>query len=115
MRRQNQRTGRKPVLHVLIAATLFSAAGARAQGWPQWGGPHRNFHADGRGLAATWPAEGPRRIWSRELGDGYSAISVEGERLYTLFRRGEQDVAVCLDAATGKTVWEHAAEARFSA
>jgi outer membrane protein assembly factor BamB len=82
--------------------------------WTQWGGAHRNFKSDVTGLAATWPATGPRRLWSRELGDGYSAIAVEGGQLYTMYRNGEQDTVVAMEAATGKTVWEYSYAAPFT-
>jgi outer membrane protein assembly factor BamB len=79
--------------------------------WPQWGGPTRDFNVPDARLAASWPREGPRRVWSRELGDGYSAILADGERLYTMFRRGDQNVATALDPATGKAVWEQPMDA----
>ncbi len=82
--------------------------------WPQWGGPHRDFKSDVRGLAASWPASGPRRLWMRALGDGYSAIAVESGKLYTMYRSGVQDVVVALHAATGTTVWEYRYDAPFT-
>ncbi len=33
--------------------------------------------------------------------------------LYTMYRKGEQDVVVALEAATGKTMWEHVYDAPF--
>ena len=38
--------------------------------WLQWGGPARNFMADAKGLASTWPAGGPKKLWCRALGEG---------------------------------------------
>lgn len=84
--------------------------------WTEWGGPHRNFTSDVRELASTWPAGGPRRQWTRALGEGHSAILAEGNRLYTMYRpaaaspsqRSQQEVVVALDRATGKTIWEYA-------
>lgn len=90
----------------LAAWALSSPAGAQ---WLQWGGPDRNFKVQTKGLAATWADEGPRRIWQRELGDGYASIVVDDGRLYTLYRTGEQEYSVALDARTGRTLWEHAA------
>ena len=84
------------------------ALAARAAGrrrWPQWGGPNRNFVTGPADLAASWPAAGPRRIWSRPLGDGFSSIVTDGATLYTLYRDGADDVAVALDAKTGATRW----------
>lgn len=83
-----------------------SATAARAQ-WPQFGGPNRNFTVDGKGLAEKWPEEGPRKLWSRELGDGYATIVVDGDLLFTMYRVGEDEFAIALDAKTGKTAWEH--------
>jgi outer membrane protein assembly factor BamB len=76
------------------------------QGWPQWGGPNRNFTVDTAGLADSWPAGGPRRLWSRALGDGHSSIVVDGDRLYTMYSKGDQEFVVALDRATGRTIWE---------
>ena len=60
-------------------------------GWTQWGGPHRNFTSDSKGLANSWPPGGPQKLWSRALGDdGYSGIAVEGNMLYTMYRRAAQ-------------------------
>ena len=81
---------------------------ARAQSdWLQWGGPNRNFTASSKGLAATWPAAGPRRLWSRPLGPGHSAVLASGNTLYTMYSQGEQEVVIALSADSGKTIWEH--------
>jgi outer membrane protein assembly factor BamB len=75
--------------------------------WLVWGGPNRDFKSSSRGLAATWPAKGPRRVWSRELGDGYSAAAIEGNRLDTAYSTPNQVIVAALDAQTGKPVWQH--------
>src|SRR5215813_13295986 len=87
---------------------LWMSGGAMAQSasWPQWGGPQRNFMVDAKGLAETWPASGPKRLWSRPLGEGHSSIIVDGDRLYTMYSKGAQEFVVALDRATGKTIWE---------
>lgn len=82
-------------------------AGDTSGSWTQWGGPHQNFKTDSKGLADTWPEDGPKKIWTRELGDGYSAILAEGGRLYTMYRADDQESVICLDAKTGETIWEH--------
>jgi outer membrane protein assembly factor BamB len=106
-------------------AAPWSLAQAPATGWPQWGGPTRDFKSTSKGLAASWPAGGPRELWSRPLGDGYSSIVVDGGTIYTMyhplkgffstvvskFTGGNPEVVVALDAATGKTLWEHTYEA----
>ncbi len=95
------------VVLLILAITLPALVLAgEAQDWTQWGGPNRNFRAPAADIAERWPAEGPRRLWSRELGDGYSTILVEGDRLYTMYRAGDQEAVICLDAGTGETIWE---------
>jgi outer membrane protein assembly factor BamB len=87
------------MIHLLLLATLADGR------WLEWGGPGRDFHVAGETVAA-WPAGGPKKLWSRPLGDGYSAILADGPTLYTVFRREKQNVATALDAATGRTIWE---------
>ncbi|UCE60520.1 MAG: PQQ-binding-like beta-propeller repeat protein [Phycisphaerales bacterium] len=90
---------------VLVAMT---ACAARAD-WPQWGGPERDFTVHTSGLAEVWPESGPRRLWERELGDGYSSVVAENGVLYTMYREGEMydaEYTIAMDAKTGKTIWE---------
>ena len=37
------------------------------------------------GLLAQWPEKGPAELWRVPLGNGFSAVSVVGERAFTLF------------------------------
>ena len=92
----------------VAGVVVCGAAGlAQDRGWPQFGGPARNFTIDAPAPAA-WPAAGPRELWRRTLGEGYSAIAIEGGRLYTMTQRGEDEVILALDAKTGETRWEQA-------
>lgn len=87
---------------------------ASSANWLLWGGPTHDFITATTNLSAEWPAAGPKKLWSRTLGDGYSGIAVEGTTLYTGFRRGGQDVFTALDATTGKTIWEFAYDNPFT-
>lgn len=96
---------------LLMSATIPTLAGdSEPVAWLQYGGPQQDFRAPSGGLATDWPEGGPERIWSRPLGAGYSAILAEGDRLYTMYRVGDMETVVCLDAATGDTVWERSYE-----
>jgi outer membrane protein assembly factor BamB len=94
------------------APAQTSAASTPA--WPQWGGPNRNFKVAAHGIKENWPAGGPKRLWSRPLGEGHSAILAEQGRLYTMYSSGNREVIISLDAETGKTVWEFPYEANTS-
>lgn len=115
---------RRPVsfVRILFAALIGLSGAASVQAgspaWPQWGGPNRNFKCKAKGLAESWPEKGPKKLWSRELGDGYSAIVCDGDTLYTMYTIREkleknkyalkgQEAVIALDARTGKTQWEY--------
>jgi outer membrane protein assembly factor BamB len=78
-------------------------------GWPQWGGVHRDFSVgEGGGVGqggTVWPEAGPRELWRRDLGPGYSSLVVGGGRLFTLYRDGENEAVIAVDAASGETLW----------
>ena len=93
------------ILYLLLCSGL--AYGQAASDWPQWGGPRRDFKSDAKGLATLWPASGLPQLWSRALGEGHSAIGVEGRQLYTMYRKAEKEVVIALDARTGRTLWEY--------
>jgi outer membrane protein assembly factor BamB len=101
--------------YATLAGILVGAmpVGLLAQ-WPQWGGPRRDFTVDAKGLADKWPDGGPRKLWNRELGDGYATIAVDDGLLFTMYRVGEDEFAVALDSKTGQTVWEHKSPSPFT-
>ena len=105
-------------LRFLLLSFFCAGVAAAEESWTAWGGPNQNFtRVDVTGLASEWPEEGPPVLWSRELGSGYSAITVEDGVLYTQYRgvnmADEHDVfdqehVVALDAATGDELWRQA-------
>lgn len=97
----------------LTLAPASLLAEAASDGWPQFRGQLRDGISRETGLLVTWPEDGPQELWRVPLGEGYSAISVAGDRLYTMYSvtEGEADdakeieVAAAFDAATGKELW----------
>jgi outer membrane protein assembly factor BamB len=110
---------RRTFLQMAMAAPLLGQAAkiapsqARGLPWTKWGGPYGNFHTDAAGIKDVWPAAGPRVVWKRALGEGYSSPSVEGDRLYTIYGRRGEEVVIAADAGTGTTLWEHATPMTF--
>jgi outer membrane protein assembly factor BamB len=98
---------------IFILLVAVSESASSGDGWPQWGGPQRNFVVQSERLADFWPREGPTRLWGRDLGDGYSGIAVESGQLFTMIHRGGQEVVVSLDASNGKTIWEYSYDVAF--
>jgi outer membrane protein assembly factor BamB len=97
------------------ASKIFAQATAKppALSWTQWGGPHRNFQTEAQGLKDTWPPTGPRIVWKRPLGEGYSSPAVENGVLYVMYGKPRQEFVIAADAETGKTLWEHATPMTF--
>lgn len=96
------------VCRVTVSGTLLALLTVVASAdWTQWGGPNRDFMPPSGKLAAAWPEAGPKKLWSREISHGYSAILAAGDRLYTMCRREGKDAVVCLNATTGDTVWSY--------
>ncbi len=90
-----------------LATTSATLAVTPSPSWPQWGGLNGDFAVAAPKLADTWPAEGPKKLWSQPLGEGYSPIVADQGRLYTMFRQGQDEVVVALRADTGQPIWEH--------
>ncbi len=106
---ENHRRAWRSVSRMAVTALTFSALTSQmavAQ-WTQWGGPNQSFKVDSTGLADKWPDEGPKKLWTRDLGEGYSAILAENDRLYTMYRDKKREYTICMDAKTGDTIWEH--------
>jgi outer membrane protein assembly factor BamB len=102
------------VMPLVVVSVMPLVGASDGTPWPQWGGPSRNFHVEARDFATSWPAEGPRKLWQRALGPGYSAIVTDGQTLYTTFRDGSADAVIALEAATGKAKWETKYDAPFA-
>jgi outer membrane protein assembly factor BamB len=85
--------------------------------WPQWRGPNRDGLSPATGLSTSWPADGPRVVWKKHIGRGFSSLAIAGRRLYTMDEESpteaaeksstvpSQEAVVCLDAKTGNQIW----------
>ena len=80
-------------------------------GWLRWGGPGGDFVVATDGLADSWDETPPKTLWRRPLGEGYASIVVDGESIYTLYRKNDRDIVVALDRKTGDTRWEYGYDA----
>lgn len=80
--------------------------------WPQWRGPHRDAKVTGFKLPSRWPAQLNKR-WSLTVGEGHASPILVGNRVFVLVRQGEDEHTLCLDRATGKTVWKDVVAAPF--
>lgn len=90
------------------AASSTAAANVKQPGerggaaWPQWRGPQRDGISPEVGWSRKWPAEGPRKIWSAQVGAGTNSPVIADGRLIAQGNDGNgTDSILALDAATG--------------
>lgn len=91
----------------LLALLALSTLTASGIDWPRWRGPDLNGISPEKGWQAQWPAAGPKQLWKAAVGTGFSSFSVSGGRVYTMGNAANTDRVFCLDANTGKVIWEH--------
>jgi outer membrane protein assembly factor BamB len=96
-----------------VVSIIFIAVCCVRADWPQYLGPNRNSTSEEKGLLRSWPAGGPKVLWTVKLGAGYGGAAVSGSRVYLLDRVGDRrDVLRCLDLNNGKELWSFAYDAR---
>lgn len=77
-----------------------------AADWPQWRGPQRDGVCRETGLLQEWPEGGPKLLWSsKDLGRGYSAPIIVGERIYLTGDADDELHIFALDRE-GRRVWQ---------
>ena len=76
--------------------------------WPRFrGGDYSNITIQDVRLADSWPEEGPKQLWSVELGEGHAAAAVRNGRVYLLDydEEGKADILRCISLVDGKDIW----------
>src|SRR2546428_9569647 len=96
---------------ILTSTTLVIASCGEAQDWPQWRGPNRDAKATGFNAPKEWPKELTQK-WKITVGGGDASPALVGDKLYTFTRQGADEIIRCLDAATGKELWQDKYEAQ---
>ncbi len=88
-------------LILVLCASSFTHAGD----WPQFMGPTRNHVSSETQWLA--PKDDSKVIWRAKVGIGYSGITVADGMAYTLGHQNGKETLWCLDAVTGKVIWQH--------
>ncbi len=91
------------VLTALLWAALPAGA-AEETGWYQWSGPLRNGTSPATGLFSGGPFQ-LKEVWRRPAPGGSSALTVLGDRVFSLASEEGKDFAFALDARSGKELW----------
>ncbi|MHB1422291.1 MAG: PQQ-like beta-propeller repeat protein [Gemmataceae bacterium] len=84
---------------------LLNVSSLPAQDWPQWLGPNRDAKATGFQAPKAWPKELTRK-WKITVGEGVATPALVGDKLYVFSRQEGNEILRCLDAASGKELWQ---------
>ena len=89
-------------------AVVVLTHGILVADWQRFRGPNGNgIVSDKLILLAK-----PRELWTTSVGSGNASLIVQGDRLYTVgSQAGRGPVLVCLNADTGKLIWEQRLDA----
>ncbi|MCH2202343.1 MAG: PQQ-like beta-propeller repeat protein [Fuerstiella sp.] len=91
---------------VVLSATVPASSHGAAGDWPTWMGPNLNGISRESGWSTDWPDSGLAQVWSREIGIGFSSVSIVDELLYTMGHSGGKETVWCLHAESGDVVWK---------
>ena len=92
-----------PVLTVSILS--LAVITVQAQDWPQWRGPNRDGIVTGFNAPQAWPAQ-LTQTWKVDAGSGDATPALVNNRLYVFTKQGDNEILQCLDASSGKQVWQ---------
>jgi len=92
---------------LVVALTGGPAAGAD---WPHYRGPNYDGVTAETDWNCNWGDAGPKVLWKKSVGIGFSCTAVADGRVYTMGNTGKKsntDVVYCFDAKTGAELWKH--------
>ena len=90
---------------ILASLALLLSAAAIWADWPQWRGPNRDAKVPGFLAPKTWPKTLTQK-WTTMVGSGVSSPDLVGDKLYIFGRIEGDEATTCLDASTGKMIWQ---------
>lgn len=89
-----------------VLALMLVCSLCLAGDWAQWRGPNRDGLSPETGLLQQWPQGGPTLLWKGTgLGEGFSTVSVAGDRIYTTGDKGGVCYVHGLNRSDGKLLW----------
>lgn len=104
----------------MASVVMAVASVSLAADWPQFAGIDRTATSPETGLFKTFPADGPKVLWTAPLGEGFGGPAIRDGEVYLLDRVGKDDAAKdimrCLDLVSGKELWtyEYAAPGKMN-
>lgn len=105
---------------VKITGRLMKSDGVPAElpgAWPRFRGPNLDAISSDENitLARSWPDNGPKVLWSIDVGEGYAGAAVLAGRVYVLDydQENKADAVRCLSLADGKEIWRYSYDVKI--
>ena len=110
-------------LCIIAALLILQIPFANAQDrpindWSQFRGANRDGSANAEITPGPIPASGPKLLWKKKLGDGFSEITISKDHLYTMISKKQDSITgsefiVAYDAKTGNEIWKSKVDSLF--
>ena len=100
-------------LTLSLACGSLAATPPAGSDWPKWLGPDGDGICQETGLLDKWPTTGPERLWSVQVGKGYSSPVAADGKVFIYTMVNNKDVLTCL-GEDGKEVWKKTYAAAFT-
>ena len=101
------------IILLILFAGFFGVINLRAVDWPNFLGPTKNGISTETGLIGSWPSEGPKVIWKKQIGTGYSAPAIRDQRLVLFHRIENEEIVEAFNVKTAGLIWRHSYPARY--
>jgi len=86
--------------------------------WNQFRGSNRSGVSPENALPDILPESGPELLWKKEIGSGFSEITISGDRIYTMLSEETDSISgseyiAAFDAKTGNAIWRTKVDSLF--
>ena len=98
---------RKPEPDALPIKQVSQVKVKPAAAWPNWMGPKYDGVSKETGWLADWPDGGLPVSWTKQIGIGFSSVSIAVGRLYTMGHVDGKEHVYALNVKTGEKIWTH--------
>ena len=103
---------RPRMIAVTAFAILVCTVPTYSQDWPCWRGPNHDGISPEKGFTTKWQSP-PPKLWQREIGSAFSALSCSDGKVFTCGTTGGQQVLFCLNADDGEILWQTPIEKEY--
>ncbi len=101
------------IILLIFLVVPFGSINLKAADWPNFLGPSKNGISSETGLIGSWPSEGPKEIWKKQVGTGYSAPAIRDQRLVLFHRIKNEEIVEAYNVRTAELIWRHSYPTRY--